>query len=171
VHTTLIAVLLALSVAGPPARSAQSPTPAPHVRPLTKSAAALLADATARSPIVKGLVEDLEQTNVVVYLVDSMDGPREVTACLTFVSFAAGTRYLMFRVDRWVSAPWDRIAQLAHELQHAMEIAEAPEVQDAASMARLYKHIGWECGKRSFESAQARITGNLVRDQLRGLRR
>jgi hypothetical protein len=94
-----------------------------------------------------------------------------VSACLTFVSFAAGTRYLMVRVDRWGRAPWDRVAQLAHELQHAMEIAQAPEVQDAASLARLYRRIGWACGTRSFESDQARITGNLVRDQLRNLRR
>jgi hypothetical protein len=37
-----------------------------------------------------------------------------------------------------------QIATLGHELQHAVEIAEAPEVVDARSLARFYARVGSE---------------------------
>ena len=161
-----VAVLLGLPLGVGPA-SAHVPRPGPHVRPLTPSATAFLADATGRSPIVRNLVERLGETDVVVYLAESMDGcAPNLRACLTFLVSAAGTRYVIVRVDRWLVAPWDRTAWLAHELEHAIEIAGAPEVQDAASLARFYRRIGWQSGSGRFESHQARATGNLVRQKL-----
>ena len=170
-RTMLFAVLLAIVAAAPAAADAPDPRTA-HVRPLTRESAALLADATARCPVVQALVDDLGRTDVVVYVTDSTNGAsRLLPAYLTFVSAAAGTRYLLVQVDRWHVSPWDRIAWLAHELAHAMEIARAPEVQDAESLSRFYKRVGWQHHGRCFESAQAQATGTLARSQVAGSRR
>jgi hypothetical protein len=51
---------------------------------------------------------------------------------------------------------WDlpalrKIAALGHELQHAVEIADQPDVVDPASLALAYGRIGSERGLRSTE--------------------
>jgi len=35
------------------------------------------------------------------------------------------------------------VCTLAHELQHVVEIADAPEVRDTRSLLRFYDRIGW----------------------------
>ena len=118
---------------------------------------------------MRGLVERLDETDVVVYLADAIEGcSPNLRACLTFLASAAGTRYLLVRTDRWLVAPWDRIGWLAHELQHAMEIAAAPSVQDPASLGRFYGRVGWQSGPGRFETSQARVTGDRARQQLAG---
>jgi hypothetical protein len=169
VRTTCIVVFLALSAAGA-AGAADPPGLRTHVRPLTKGTATLLADAITRSAIVRGLVEDLGNTDVVVYLQEGNTKPREMHASLTFLTSAAGTRYLLVRIDCWREPPWELIAWLGHELQHAMEIALAPEVHDSASLARLYRRIGWPWGFDGFESDLARATGMRIRRELAGVR-
>jgi hypothetical protein len=132
----------------------------------------MLADAATRSSIVRSLLEDLERTDVVVYVSDSMSGlPGEPAAYLEFVSYAAGTRYLLVRIDRWKLSPSDRIIWLGHELQHALEVAADPDVKDAAGLARLYRRIGWEGQTGRFDTRGARDTGIRVRNQLTGFTR
>jgi len=164
----LILAVLALVSADALAEKRQ-PSPWTHTRALTPGAAALLAEATERSPAIRKLVDDLERTDVVVYLSDSMSGfESESQAYLTFVAAAAGLRYLLVRVDPWRSQQSERIARLGHELQHATEIAQAPEVRDGDGVRRLYKHIGWEGQRGRFESSHAREVGDLVRNELAG---
>ena len=167
-RTTRVLVLLTLSAAHP-ATAGAATTPSTHTRPLTPSAAALLADATTRSSIVRTLLQDLERTDVVVYLSDSMVGwAGEPRAYLSFMSSTASTRYLVVRIDRWRLAPFERIAWLGHELQHAMEVAAAPDVKNASGLTHLYRRIGWEDTKGRFESDAARAIGHRVRNQLFG---
>ena len=168
-RTTLVLVLLTLAAAHPAVAGAATTPPWTHTRPLTPRAAALLADATTRSSIVRTLLRDLERSDVVVYLSDSMVGwAGEPRAYLSFVSSTASTRYLVVRIDRWRLAPLERIAWLGHELQHAMEVAAAPDVKDASGLTRLYRRIGWEDRKGRFESDRAQAIGHRVRDQLSG---
>lgn len=138
-----------------------------HMRPLSSAAIALLADATERSSIVTTLLKELEQTDIVVYLTDAMPGvARGSASYLVFLSRDASARYLLVRIDRWrVSLP-ERIVLLGHELQHALEVAAAPEVKDADGLAQLYRRIGWEAQKDRFESAGAKAVSNRVRKQL-----
>lgn len=79
---------------------------------------------------------------------------------------AGGVRYVK------VQAAWDRpgqrqLATIAHELQHATEIAEAPAIVDDESMAEEYgRRIGFEKdqhhGRRRFESQAAIEAGQRV---------
>jgi hypothetical protein len=168
-RTTLVLVLLTLSAAHPAVAGAATTTPWTHTRPLTPGAAALLADATTRSSIVRTLLQDLERTDVVVYLSDSMTGwAGEPRAYLSFVSSPASTRYLVVRIDHRRLAPFERIAWLGHELRHALEVAAAPDVKDAGGLTHLYRRIGWEDTKGRFESDAARAIGHRVRNQLFG---
>jgi hypothetical protein len=72
------------------------------------------------------------------------------------------------RVTLWSLTLGEAIPWFAHELQHAIEVAQAPEVTDARSLAQLYRRIGWEGQAGRFESNRARAIGNLVRNQLAG---
>lgn len=160
------AVLLGIAIAAAPS-SADSWRTSPHVRPLGPEAAAFLADAGQRAAIVRDLVAGLADTDVVVYVKDGREGcGRGLRACLTFLVSAANVRYLLVRIDRWQVAPWERIGWLAHELQHAIEIARAPEIRDATSLARFYGRVGWRSGPGRFETTLARSAGDLALRQL-----
>jgi hypothetical protein len=166
-RTAIIMVLLGLVAANAAAAETVKLPSWTHTRPLTPGATALVAAAAERSSVIRTLLADLEQTDVVVYFTDSMLGfENEPRAYLSFLSRAAGTRYLMVRINSLPMLPFDRIALLGHELQHAREVAAAPEVQDSAGLARLYRHIGWEGEWGRFETDQARDIGILVRNQL-----
>jgi hypothetical protein len=166
-RTTLIAVLLAFVGVSRASAGTEAPPSWLHARPVTPSARQLLADAVDRVPEVRALLDAIERTDVVVYVSDSMavpaSGPR---AYLWFVTRVAGLRYVAVEIDRWQSSPTDRIAWLAHELQHVLEVANAPSVQDADGLARLYRHIGWQCRPGQYESEAAQDTGRRVRFQL-----
>jgi hypothetical protein len=168
---TLALALLVLIAVRAAAGPLEGRGPLAHVRPLTPSAAELLDRAASRSAIVRAQLEQLERTDVVVYVVDSMSGSGgEIRALLEFVSCAAGIRYLVVRIDRWRLAPNDAVAWLGHELQHAMEIAADTSVRSAAQMARLYRTIGWEGPTGQFETEQARKAGHHVLNELVGFR-
>jgi hypothetical protein len=61
---------------------------------------------------------------------------------LTFLTTAAGYRYVVVRMARLARA--QQIAMMAHELQHAVEIAETPAIVDGPSLVREYRRIGYE---------------------------
>jgi hypothetical protein len=90
---------------------------------------------------------------------------------LSLASRAGGVRYLLVRISLSPLSPCEAIPWYAHELQHAVEVARAPGVTDAGSMAQLYRLIGWEDETGRFESDHARAIGNIVRDELAGRRR
>ena len=139
------------------------------MRAVTPGAASLLADAARRSTVITALLDELEGTDVVVYLSDATSGAAgEPSAYLTFVTSSAGIRYVLVRIASWGSAYPDRIAWLGHELAHALEIARAPDVRDAPGVRRLYTHLGWEGPAGRFETAAAIAAGDRVRIELSG---
>jgi hypothetical protein len=167
----LIMVLLSSSadIAFAAPAAPQPCTPWTHTRPLSPGAIALLEEAAERSTIVTSLLEDLEQADVLVYVTGSMPGAvGGPTSHMVFLSRDETTRYLLVRIDFLRLTPPERIVSLGHELHHALEVANAPEVTDSGGLAQLYRRIGWENEKNRFETAGARITGNRVRSQLNG---
>jgi hypothetical protein len=57
--------------------------------------------------------------------------------------------------------------QIAHEVQHALEIADAPDVVDRRSPAVLYRRIGHVSGVNSFETIDAQAMQRRVCRELR----
>lgn len=138
-----------------------------HTLPLNADAINLLTDAAERSPLVTSLIEELERTDVVVYLTELSPGkPPGPSSYLVFLSEDATTRYLLIRIDKWKLSPFERICLLGHELQHALEVAAAPDVRDATGLASLYRRIGWESGENRFETTAAKSMGFQVKAEL-----
>jgi hypothetical protein len=163
----LIVGLLTLSIASAAVADQDTMPPWTHLRALSPSAADLVWESVARSSIVEDLLRQLEATGVIVYLVDTMPGAvAGPVSHLVYLSNDETARYLLIRIDRWRSSPYERIALLGHELQHALEVAAAPEVRDAQGLAKLYRRIGWENQKDKFETEAAQMVGAQVRKQV-----
>jgi hypothetical protein len=170
---TFIAVCLILATGHAVAAPPPSPPPSlpwARTRPLSASALALIETAAERSAIVQGLLDDLERTDLVVYIADAMPGafvgPK---SAMTLVSGVTATRYVMIRIDSMRLPLKARIAALGHELYHALEVAAAPEVKDSAGLAALYRRIGWETTAGRFESRGAQeATFQIARQLQRG---
>ena len=139
-----------------------------HIRTTDPRLIRLLRDGARASETFRGLVARLNRSDVVVYLdcggrAPSSDGR------LTFISAVGGYRYVHVRVTRLASADV-QIALIGHELQHAVEIADAPGVVDSHSLAREYQRIGFLSPRItpgvSFDSDAAVEAGNRVLREL-----
>lgn len=154
-------------------RPASSPmgsfrTPRDPVVPLSTGAASVLKDAVERSPVVNRLLRELSRSDIVVYVTNLRPGDRVgPKSYMTFLARDATHRYLLVRIDHWSIPHTERVALLGHELQHAVEVAEAPEVRDAETMARLFRRIGSEAALNTFETRTAREIARLIRVELR----
>jgi len=110
------------------------------VRPLNRDAELLLAEARRRSPTIARLLAAVEASGLVVYL-DVRLMPRCGTGRLRLVASNGARRFV--KVDVSVTARRDEaLGWLGHELQHAVEVASAPDVSDDGSLERLYRRIG-----------------------------
>jgi hypothetical protein len=135
-----------------------------HVRAATPTAQSLLTDAVARSAIVNELIEHLTRSDTFVYL-ELTASPEIPVARTKLVAASSGARFLRIAINVQTS-PWDRLPLLAHELQHALEIADAPDVRDDAGLRRLYSKLGFSGGIDRFETAAARDVERRVRMEL-----
>lgn len=94
-----------------------------------------------RSATIRQLMDVLERTDIVVYVEDKAL-THYLHGQMIFVGRSGGFRYL--RVSIRITAPRaNRMATLAHELQHALEVAQAPEVIDDRTLGELYERIGY----------------------------
>jgi len=141
-----------------------------HVRGADSHARELIESGAAGSRTFSQLLERLAASDVIVYIktVDRLRGG--VTGQLMFATAAGNWRFL--RIELLMDGSLtDRISALGHELQHAVEVADAPRVRDPDTLAALYLHIGWNynVGTR-YESLAARETGERVREEMNGRR-
>jgi len=162
------AVLLALFVTlAADARSASLPWT--HTRAMSPAAGALLELAVERSRLVRALVDELERTDIVVLFMFTNEPLAEGTPdSMTFLTDATGTRFVAVTM-RWRSVPWlAYVPFLAHELQHALELAMAGDVRDYESYVRLFRTIGRQARNGQFETESARAMEDRVRRELFG---
>jgi hypothetical protein len=142
-----------------------------HIRTTDRRLLRLLRDGARDSDTFRRLVDRLRQSDVVVYLECGGRGDRSSAGRLTFVSAVGGYRYVHVRVTRLAAADV-QIALIGHELRHAVEIADAPEVVDDSSLAREYERIGYLSPRLapgvSFDSDAAVEAGYQVLRDLSG---
>ena len=91
----------------------------------------------------------------------------KVGGLLEFMGRAGSNRYLRVTVGS-LHHQSVVVALLGHELQHAAEVADAPEVQTAEAFARFYRRIGVPTGAGRYDSLAAQSAGRIVRAELRG---
>ena len=172
-HTLLILVAITL-----PAVTAAAADPAPtgapsrvnggtRVRPYDRRAAALVVEGLRRSDRLRALIDELEERNVIVYVQTMPSLKGRLAGSLTWMTATKGFRYVRVSLNpelRGAAA----IATLAHELQHALEVANESSIVDAASLTLYYKRngISVRAHENGWDTEAARTVGDEVRHDL-----
>jgi hypothetical protein len=136
----------------------------PHLRTGNASIAALIGRATEQSKTFRGLMETINASDGIVYVIEGKCG-HGVRACLVTVS-KGPTRFLWVRVDT-NKADLDLMASIGHELRHTIEVLSEPKVTSGAAMYLFYSPVGSQDADRAFETTAAVDAGNLVRSEVR----
>jgi len=138
-----------------------------HVRTFNGRVTGALFAGARRSATFASLVTALDASDVIAYIELAHDLPSLVEGRLVLATRTSSHRYVRIQI-RASQSPDEIIAVLGHELQHALEIAQAPGVQDEASMRRYYERAGaGRSHERGFETRAAQDAGRQVRLELR----
>ena len=116
----------------------------PRLRPLDPVSSAALARAIERSAIARRLVSQLESSNVIVHIVSQTHMPGGIGGTTRFVTSRGGYRYLRITIGAALPLP-QRSAILAHELQHAWEVARS-SAETVEELKRLFEDEGHRAG-------------------------
>jgi hypothetical protein len=120
----------------------QQPRDGGHVRTTDTRLRAGINEGMARSSSFRDLVARLDGSDVIVYVEPECPMSQRLFGRLTFMGAGGDRRYVNVRIACGLTDD-EQIAALGHELRHAVEIAEAPSVVDIASLAALYRQIGF----------------------------
>jgi hypothetical protein len=126
---------------------------------------AVLEAGYTRSSTFRGLIDALERSDLIVYVTPQFPARGPYSGELRFVRASGGVRYLRIQVRQQMNAV-QLTAMIAHELQHAAEVAAVPSVVDAASMWSLYQRIGYRVGTHRHETATALRTAARVEREM-----
>lgn len=158
------AILFALSSQSHGESMAQS---VPRIRVESRRLRTELAHVVDRSPTLREIVGQIEQSNVIAYVMCEHFTSITLEGRTAWESAGPDARYVRVSIDCML--PRQRlVAILGHELQHVAEIAAATDVVDSRSFARLFRKIGYSCGGSSqerFETAKALHAGERVRQE------
>ena len=164
----LVPMLLASTLATSPETKGLLSSPDRRVRSIDPGIVELLDTGIRRSPTFAGLVRSVSGTDVIVYIERVRNLPNSLAGRLLLLPGSANQRYLRIQVRRNLSRP-DLISLIGHELRHALEIAQEPNVRDNATMIQLFQRIGVSSSDiHSFDTAAAQSVGWRVRQELAG---
>jgi hypothetical protein len=142
--------------------------PTRHVRAVDKTMAAILAEGMRRSGTFAHLVLALDTSDVIVYIETGRLMPAAIAGRLLLAAGPEGHRYLRIQVSGHPGSN-ELIALVGHELRHALEVAESPEVRDEASLIALYERIGHSrTGAHHYDTVAAQAAGRKVKAELIG---
>jgi hypothetical protein len=159
----LLPVLLALAMSsGLP--NADPDSPYPRVRAASPLMRSIIADAAVRSMTVRDLLAHLADSDVIVH-VELTGSPQIPVARTKFIAAVSGVRFLRIGINAGVPFS-DVVPLLAHELQHAVEIAGEPAATDEEGVRRLYERIGRARGGDRYETEAAQLVEWTVRREL-----
>jgi hypothetical protein len=165
-HRILTSALVVVSIglAGSAAGDEPEQRQHPNIRPLHPYGARLLQEALERSATVRALVAEIDRHDLVVYIQLSafLNVPTGRSAFLTSTPLH---RYLVVTLNSRNTFP-DLIVNLGHELRHAVEVADTPEVRDNDSFRSFYERIGSEHREHMFETDAAAAINAKVRSDL-----
>ena len=126
----------------------------------------LIKDGIRRSRTFAGLVNDIHQTNVIVYVEPSMSLPTDVAGRILFAGAAGEQRYLRVQVRSTLTRD-QMISVIAHELRHALEVAAEHSVVSDKALEAFYKRIGDVSHVGGgYDTEAARVAQRVVRREL-----
>lgn len=140
----------------------------PHVRALDPAGAALMADAQQKSATVRNLVKQLDASDIVAYVRVAPAAKFEVS--FTYVGTSKAARFVMASISSELPAD-RRIELLAHELQHAVDVAGISWVTNSAQFQKYMNLHGWRDATTAvgYETASACRAERQVRREVRGI--
>jgi hypothetical protein len=151
--------------AAAPARAQDVVSPYPHVRPDTNDGREFVDEAMHRSRAVRELIDRLNESDVTVYLRFRAFSEIRLDGRVRFLAATASQRYLLIELA-CVRPRVTQVATFGHELFHALEIAAAPSIVDAATLAAHYERVGMRVGEssdaRMYETRAARDMATRV---------
>jgi hypothetical protein len=106
--------------------------PGPHVRSSVPRLAALLTRGVECSSTVRHLVATLDASDVIVYIEPKQRRPSLSGYLSHHIVTVAGIRYLRIYVEMQ-DAERQLISLIGHELQHAVEVAQAADARTSAA--------------------------------------
>jgi hypothetical protein len=151
-------------------RNVNAQTGSPRIRPEDGAIRALIDRGMERSATFRDLNTRLDNANVIVYVRFSRCSGG-VAACLFWASADTVARRLLIKIDRFGRSPDELTALLAHELQHANEVAADPDIKDLASFEKSFASIGRKHAA-GFETEEAgkilkRVAAELSRQDIK----
>ncbi len=129
-----------------------------RVRTRNAEAAALLEQAIRKSPTVARLVRALEETDLIVHV---ETGCLKVKAATRIAAVTPHCRFIRITINI-PELECRMIGELAHELQHAVEIAGAPDLRDDAGLRKFYEVHGIRTLEGGYCTLEARRVGALA---------
>ena len=157
----------------PTGASADAPgTSAPHVRTTDDTLRAAIARGIALSGTFRHLVDRIEASDVIVYVIRRPRVGRS-HGVTQFITATVHRRYLRITLEA-DEASDETVGLLGHELRHVVEAVDAPQVRNESSYEALYRRIGRaSCGAPSwcFDTTEAVAAGHHVYGELRAGKR
>lgn len=127
----------------------------PAVRAQDPQAAQILALALERSEVVRAQVTALESSDVLVMLATLTPASKDralFRGQTRLMTVTSTHRILLIQLR---TPGLDLVPSLAHELQHALEIAGDAGARDTTSIDALFRRIGHEHSKGFYETEEA----------------
>jgi hypothetical protein len=138
---------------------------ASRVRCLDREARRLMEVAIAASPTIARQVTDLQSTDLIVGI-ETSSLQRKTRGEARLIGATPAVRHVRITV-RIPGARFDLVSVLGHELQHALELAAAPDMRDTVTLRAHYLRIGYESmGRGYYETDGAREAGRRVSAEL-----
>src|SRR5689334_20087392 len=161
-HTTAWrSVYFACALLGSPVASDAS-----QLRPASAFEAAVIREGACVSPTLRALADRLDASDLTVHVSVKPFADRRLAGGLRFLAATPTDRVLLieiaFGLDRYA-----RIAMLGHELQHAVEVAETPQIRDNEGFRRFYASHGMPgAAEFAYETDAARQVEVAIRTEL-----
>lgn len=136
---------------------------ASHVRSTDPKILTLIDAGISRSAAFRNLIAMLNESDVIVYIEPKLT--RQGLAGYLSHHVVARGQYRYLRIVIEIAGSERRLVSLlAHELQHAVEVARAPEARDSESIERLFSRLAikFGCGISCFETKAAMHVEHVV---------
>jgi hypothetical protein len=144
-----------------------------HVRAAESRILALIDAGISRSATFRSLVASLDESDVIVYI-EPKTTRQNLGAYLAHqIISRGGHRYLQIAVPI-LGSETRLVTLLAHELQHAVEVAQAPEAIDSTSLEQLFDRLAvrFGCdGSTCSETQGAKDVEHAVGEELKAAQR
>jgi hypothetical protein len=142
-----------------------------RVKPADAEIRRLVIDGHQRSVTFRALMNELHESNLMVTIQYGACGNGRIRSCVSDVQTDGRQRFVRVKVDTRTTD--DRlIATIAHELQHAVEIAREPTVSTPEQTLALYRKIASgacrqglsdRCETQAALDVEARVNDELAR--------